>query len=241
MNKARYCLIFLPPTFAPQTQAMLTVHTFTFGPFQENTYVVSAPGGQCLVIDPGMSDRAECTEFSAFLEAEQLHPVQLINTHCHIDHVLGNYYVFEHYGLSPCAHVLERATLARGEQSAQLFGLNYQPSPDITTLLDEPGSVALEENRLDILFVPGHAPGHIALVYPEGAWVIGGDVLFRNSVGRVDLPGCDAKALVDSIQQKFYRLPGDYTVYPGHGPVTTIGEEKSGNAFVRENSQYLIA
>ncbi|MBL7942188.1 MAG: MBL fold metallo-hydrolase [Flavobacteriales bacterium] len=218
---------------------MLKVHSFTFNPFQENTYLISGPGGQCLVIDPGMSNREEETLLIDYLRQENLTPVMLVNTHCHIDHILGNHRIHQMFGLPLAAHRLEQATLDRADQAAMLFGVNYTPSPPISVFLDEGQTVELEGQTLEVVFVPGHAPGHIALINHSDQWVMGGDVLFRNSVGRVDLPGCDARALVDSIRNKFYTLPDAFVVHPGHGPATTIGFEKEHNYFVNQHQQQL--
>lgn len=213
---------------------------FTFNPFAENTYVLWDESGECAIVDPGMSDASEERELHSFITAKALKPVLLLNTHCHIDHILGNAWCAERYGLELHAHRLDLATLERGVQSAMLFGVNYAPSPMPAFFVDEGDLLRFGHTALEVLFVPGHAPGHVAFVHRPSAVVVSGDVLFLGSVGRVDLPGCNAQDLVQSIQQKLYKLPDDYTVLPGHGPSTTIGREKSLNDFVRLLEQNLF-
>lgn len=209
------------------------IHEFTFNPFSENTFVVSNKDKECVIIDPGMSNRYEQQELVAYLDVHGLVPVSLVNTHCHIDHVLGNAFVFDKWGLKPIMHLDAVQTLLMATRSAEMFGINYDPSPQPTSFLQDGDVFSLGELNFKILLVPGHAPGHIALYLESADLVIAGDVLFQGSVGRTDLPGCDAGQLVKSIQEKMYALPDETVVYCGHGPETTIGREKRSNPFVR--------
>lgn len=211
---------------------MISLRSFTFNPFSENTFVVWDDTRKAIIVDPGMSDASEERELSAFIEAESLAPAWLVNTHSHIDHVLGNDYVKKQYGVPFVAHRKAVDTLRMASAAAQLYGISYNGSPEPDQFIDEGEKLNFGKSVFEILFVPGHAPGHIALVNHESKVVIAGDVLFNGSVGRVDLPGGDGVLLRDSIQQKMYALPDDYTVYCGHGPETTIGKEKQSNPFV---------
>lgn len=219
---------------------MIRVHAFTFNPFQENTYVLSDETGACVIIDPGMCNTGEEKELAEFIYTNSFKPVRLINTHCHIDHILGNDFVSGKFSLPLEAHRLEKTNLDRAAQAAELFGVNYTPSPSIQVFLNEGDVITFGNSMLDTVFVPGHSPGHLALISHSEKFVIGGDVLFRQSVGRVDLPGANAGDLLKSIREKFYPLPDNYTVYPGHGPETTIGYEKENNYFVKTTEQQLV-
>jgi hydroxyacylglutathione hydrolase len=219
---------------------MSRIQVFTFNPFQENTYLIWDHSRECVIIDPGMFDSSEREILTQFIAENDLKPVRLLNTHCHIDHVLGNDFVYRKWGLKPEFHKLDVPTLERGIQSSAMFGIPYDPSPEAGRFIVDGEEIAFGQTLLKTLFVPGHAPGHIAFYCEEDSYLIAGDVLFNGSVGRVDLPGCNPADLVESIQKKVYLLPSDTTVCPGHGTQTTIGREKISNSFVRENDQNLI-
>ncbi len=208
---------------------------FTFNPFSENTYVLYDESRECVIIDPGMTDDDEDRILFDFLQENGLAPKMVLNTHCHIDHILGNASSCEKFGIELYAHKLDIETLKRGPVSSAMFGVPYRESPLPHHFIDEGEQIKFGNTTLDILFLPGHAPGHVVFIHHEDKVVIGGDVLFKGSVGRVDLPGCNAGDLVNSIQKKLYKLADDYVVYPGHGPETTIGEEKKNNVFVRDD------
>lgn len=212
---------------------MMKLHSFVFNDFEENTYILyDEVIRQCIIIDPGNNGTAENGEMAAFIEGHQLQPIQLINTHCHIDHVLGNAWVQSKYGLYPVAHRGEIPVLASCERVAQMYGIPYIPSPPIADFLDEGNIVQLGDNKLEVLFCPGHSPASICLYWKEGKLLIAGDVLFHRSIGRTDLPGGDYDTLIESINSRLMVLPDDVEVYPGHGIPTTIGEERSFNPFL---------
>ena len=215
---------------------MITSKQFVFNPFQENTVVLSDETGECVIIDPGCSNTIENVELEGYITVENLKPVKLLNTHCHIDHVFGNSFVAGKWGLDLEMHREDLVTLGMAQKSAELYGVHgYIPSPEPKVFLEEGDVVRFGSSVLEVLYVPGHAPGHIAFVSHEDKLVVGGDVLFRGSIGRTDLPGGNMDTLLNSIREKFYTLADDYTVICGHGPHTTIGEEKRSNAFVRAN------
>jgi hydroxyacylglutathione hydrolase len=210
---------------------MLQLQSFAFNPLQENTYVLFDETKECVIIDPGCYEREEQYDLADFIETHELKVVKLLNTHGHVDHVLGNAFVKETYKTKLYIHEQDAATLKAVKVYAPHYGFfQYQEAePDI--YLKEGEAVTFGNQSLDVLFVPGHAPGHIAFYHAASKTLIGGDVLFYNSIGRTDLPGGNYDTLIDSIHQKFFTLPDDVTVYPGHGPETTIGHEKKTNPF----------
>lgn len=206
---------------------------FTFNPFSENTFLLYDETSQCAIIDPGMTDEEEDSVLFDAIEAQGLKPASILNTHCHLDHILGNASCASRYNIPLYAHRDALSSMDIAPAASLMWGVPYRESPRPTKFLQEGEKIHFGNTTLDILFTPGHAPGHVVFVNHAKRCVIGGDVLFRGSVGRVDLPGSVASDLVCSIREKLYTLPEDYVVYPGHGPETTIGEEKRSNAFVR--------
>ncbi len=210
---------------------MFNIHSFTFNPFQENTYVLDN-GKEAIIVDPGCSNSAEQNLVQQYLSDNELLPVLLVLTHGHLDHILGNAWVFNVYGLLPLIHEKDLVVLNSGEQTAHLFSIPYDKSPMPERFIEEGETIRLGEDELKVLFVPGHAPGHIALHCEKQGFVIGGDVLFQRSIGRTDLPGGDMDTLLNSIRGQLFALPDDTIVHCGHGPATTIGEEKRENPFL---------
>lgn len=212
---------------------MLAVKSFTFSPVQENTYVLYNEIGQCCIIDPGCYFPEERDELKTGIEKTGLTPVLLLNTHCHLDHVFGNKFVYDTWGLSLHLHPKEKPVLDFAPQSGQLWQLPFDPYEGPLVYLKEGTTITVGEEKLDIRLAPGHSPGSIAFYHEAGNFIIGGDVLFNGSIGRTDLPGGDFDTLINSIQTQFFTLPDDTKVYSGHGPVTTIGLEKMNNPFVK--------
>ncbi len=189
--------------------------------------------GTTAIVDPGMYGHKEEEAVKGFIETEGLKPVLLLNTHCHIDHVLGNRYVYDQYGLLPQFHEGELPLLMEVQNYAPQMGIRYDISPISETFLSETGTVRFGDNELTLIFAPGHSPAHLCFYHQGQGFLIGGDVLFQNSIGRTDLPGGNHQQLLNSIRQQLYTLPDDTIVYPGHGPETTIGYEKQTNPFIR--------
>lgn len=206
---------------------------FTFNAFSENTYVIADSDGNSVIIDPGMTDPSEDSILFEYIDEEKLTPQLILNTHCHLDHILGNSAVSERYKIDMRCHRLELPVIDRAAATSLMFGIPYRPSVLPSATIEEYEVISVGAISFEVLFVPGHAPGHLAFVCHQERVVFSGDVLFKGSVGRVDLPGCNAAHLVESIQTKMYALPDDYVVYSGHGPQTTIGDEKRENFFVR--------
>jgi hydroxyacylglutathione hydrolase len=210
---------------------MLKVQSFAFNPFQENTYILFDETSECVVIDPGCSDQDENQTLASFISKNSLSVKVLLNTHCHIDHVLGNYFVKEKYKVNLLMHEREIPVLKAAKVSASNYGFPMYHETEPDGFLKEGDTITFGNQSLKVLFVPGHAPGHIAFYDEKNKIVIGGDVLFYNSIGRTDLPGGNYQQLINSIHQKLFTLPDDVTVYPGHGPETTIDIEKKTNPF----------
>jgi hydroxyacylglutathione hydrolase len=218
--------------FLLKIKPMLSVDSFTFNPFQENTYILSDASKQCIIMDPGCYTEAEKNELRNFISASGLIPVRLINTHAHIDHILGNKFVAETYGLKLEMHALELPVLHALSTYAARWGIDPEPSPEPEILLEEGNTISFGTSSLEVLFTPGHSSGSISFYSKGSSLVIAGDVLFRTSIGRTDLPGGDYDTLIKSIREKLFTLPDDTKVYPGHGPSTTIGFEKKNNPFL---------
>lgn len=209
---------------------MITIQKFTFNAFQENTYVLSDSNGICVIIDPGCYDREEERMLNSYIENNKLKPVALLNTHAHIDHILGNQFVCSQYNLDHYLHEKDLPTLKAVESYAHVYGFTgYKPSPEPSHFLHHGEELIFGSIKLKVLFTPGHCPGHVVFYQPEEGFVINGDVLFHGSFGRVDLPGGDLETLKDSIFNTMFKLPDETVVYCGHGPETTIGTEKRYN------------
>ena len=210
---------------------MLSVQTFTFNAFEENTYLLYDETGEAVVIDPGCSNREEEKELTDFVKAKGLQVKLLLNTHCHVDHVLGNAFVKKSFQVPLLIHAKDESTLRAVKVYAPMYGFAtyHEALPD--RFLKEGEVLHFGNQQMKILFLPGHAPGHVGFYHEEAACIISGDVLFNRSIGRTDLPGGHFETLINSIQRELFTLPDNVTVFPGHGPTTTIGEEKVENPF----------
>ena len=211
---------------------MLKIKSFVFSPIQENTYVLYNEHKDCIVIDPGCYFNAEKDELEAFITQSGLTPRMLLNTHCHLDHVFGNKFVAETYGLTLHLHQKEKALLDYAPASGLMYNMPFDNYAGDYIYLKEGDTVLLGEDELKVIEAPGHSPGHICLYNAAGHFIISGDVLFNRSIGRTDLPGGNHELLLKNIREKLFVLPGETVVYSGHGPVTTIGEEKKHNPFL---------
>lgn len=209
----------------------MQVKFFTFNDFSENTYILYDKSKECIIIDPGCNNLSEQNELLDFINENNLKPVHLINTHCHIDHILGNKFIAQKFNLKLTAHKNENAVLKVGRQTASMYHIPYDISPDIEIFVDESDTIKFGNTVIDILFTPGHSPASISLINKDFNILISGDVLFQGSIGRTDLPGGNFETLTRVIRSKFFTLPDITVVYPGHGPYTTIGIEKRTNPF----------
>jgi len=212
---------------------MFQIKAFSFSPIQENTYVLYNEYGHAIILDPGCYFEEERQTLSRFIVANNLQPQLLLNTHCHLDHVFGNKWVHETYGLIMHRHPKEQQVFDLAPASGLMWNLPFDQYNGEFIDLNEGTEIRLDEDRLEILFVPGHSPGHICFYCREQGFVIGGDVLFRESIGRTDLPGGNHQLLLKSIREELFTLPDETVVYSGHGPATTIGYEKQYNPFLQ--------
>lgn len=209
----------------------MTVQSFTFNPFQENTYVIYDETRNAAIIDPGCYDPAEQRLLDQFILQHNLTIKYLLNTHCHIDHVLGNAHVLEKYKVPFLIHQKEEALLRAVKTYSSNYGFQLYHEALPTGYLTEGDKITFGKTELEVIFLPGHSPGHVGFYHRTDKVILSGDVLFEGSIGRTDLPGGDFNTLVDSIHKKLFILPDDVTVYSGHGDTTTIGEEKNTNPF----------
>lgn len=211
---------------------MIYIESMTFNAFQENTYIVYNDNNDAIIFDPGCNNQSEREVLISFIDRKKLKPLRLINTHCHIDHVLGNKFISEKYGLRLEAHKLEAPVLASGVTVSTMYGIPYVESPSIEIFLNEGEELTLGDESFEMLLCPGHSPGSLCFYHSSSKTLIGGDVLFQNSIGRTDLPGGDYDTLINVIKEKIFSLPEDTVVYSGHGPSTSVGYEKKNNPFL---------
>lgn len=213
---------------------MSIVTSFTFNAFQENTYIIEdEKTSQAIIIDPGCHSDAERSEIMQHLELHGYEISAIINTHCHADHVFGNAFLKKQFPRAPLyIHKNELPLLTNYPSFAAMFGVAAEPSPEPDAFLEEGEIFTFGECALRIFLTPGHSPGSISLYNESDGYIISGDVLFRQSIGRTDLPGGDYQTLIKSIEQSFLTLPDQVIVYSGHGPRTTIGYEKINNPFL---------
>jgi hydroxyacylglutathione hydrolase len=212
---------------------MTKVQVFEWNPFAENTYVVYDDSGDCAIFDPGCYEPSEKEALAEFIRKNRLRPVRLINTHCHLDHVFGNAFVARTWDLSLEIHRGELPVLERFMDVCRQYGIPWVEASPTPGRFIEPGSVIQFGNTsLEVLFTPGHSPASLSFYCAESAFVIAGDVLFYESIGRTDLPGGDMSTLLEAIRTQLFTLPGETMVYPGHGPATTIRHEMEYNPFL---------
>ncbi len=211
---------------------MAKIKQFICSPFEVNTYIIYDETKECVIIDPAFYTEEEKREFHSFIKNNQLMPVDLLNTHGHVDHLLGNHYVHELYGLKPSIHEDDYFVYNSAMEMAAVFGLDIQkPSPP-KSFLNEDDIINFGNSKLKILHLPGHSPGSLAFIDAVDKYVVVGDVLFYGSIGRTDLPKGDHQTLISSIQGKLMKLNEEMVVYSGHGPKTTIKKEKENNPFL---------
>ena len=212
---------------------MISIKSFTFNPFLENTYIAFDESNECIIVDPGCYDETENKILKNFIEQNNLKPVALVNTHCHLDHIFGNNFVANTYNLSPIMHKADMPILEYAPLAAQRYGVKLKKLPKVKNFIEEGDIIKFGNSKFNIIYTPGHAPGHICLVNNKENIILSADVLFRLSIGRTDLPMGDHELLLKSIKEKLLKLDDEMVVYPGHGPSTTIEFEKQNNPFLQ--------
>jgi len=211
---------------------MIQIEAMVFNSFQVNTYLVWDETGDCLVVDPAFYTGEEQETFDAFLTGSALKLTGQVNTHCHIDHILGVQHIKSQYGYPFSAHEVESNLVANAPLMGDMYGLNFEPLSGIDRVIEDHEAIKVGNHSLQAIHVPGHSPGSLSYYSPEGGFVITGDALFEGSIGRTDLPGGDYDQLIQSIKTRLLVLPPETTVYPGHGPSSTIGKEIAENPFL---------
>ncbi len=212
---------------------MLTVEAFTFNPFAENTYLIYNHEKECIIIDPGCYNQAEKNILQEHIKDNHLKPTVIFLTHTHIDHIFGLAAMKSTYGVPILAHPMAETGINTTGLVAQMYGLNVEEPPPIDQFINEGDDFKLGAQSLQIFFCPGHAPDHLVLYSEKDGFAIVGDVIFKESIGRTDLPGGDYQTLMDSIHQKILILPSNTVLYSGHGPETTIKQEITNNPFLK--------
>ena len=211
----------------------MNIKSFVFNAFYENTYLLASSNLETIILDPGCYEDFEKKELTDFIKTNKLKPIAIINTHCHIDHVLGNDYLKKLYEIPLWIPAMEKNVLKSVSNYAPTMGIqNYREAqPD--KLLGEKDVITFGTDKLEILYAPGHSEGHLMFYHAADKSLMAGDVIFRESIGRTDLPGGDFKTLEESIKNQVYSLPEAVKIYPGHGPSTTVSHEKENNPFVK--------
>lgn len=211
---------------------MLSIDTLVFNAFQVNTYIIRDKDGSCLVIDPAFYSAEEILAFDQYISSHGLKIMGQLNTHCHVDHVLGNRHMQTAYHCPLRAHPDEAGLLKNASVMGKVFGLTVEPIPGIDQPVSDDENIAIGESFLRAILVPGHSPGSLSFYSPDAGFVITGDALFQGSIGRTDLPGGDFDTLISSIRKRLLTLPPETIVYPGHGDPTSIADEATNNPFL---------
>lgn len=211
---------------------MLYLKSFCFNPFQENTYLIYDDKGTAFIIDPGNYTSSENELLKNFISDKKLNLTRLLLTHSHIDHILGTKFIYDTYGLLPEVHKEDLYFIENMKRSADMYGINCDPSPDPVSYINDGDKINLGNYEFNCIHTPGHSPGSISFYNKQNKLLISGDVLFYGSIGRTDLPRGNHQQLIDSIKQKLFILEDDTKVYSGHGQSTTIGFEKNNNPFL---------
>lgn len=211
---------------------MIKVKKFSFNPFQVNTFVLWDESRECVIIDAGCSDDSERLALTGFIAGHELKPVHLLNTHSHIDHIAGNAFIAAKYDLKVEAHRDGAPFIAHSDQNAFIYGFDSFETIQPEIHIQEGDVILFGNSVLEVIDTPGHAAGSVCFISHAQKFVIVGDVLFYQSIGRTDLPTGNYDLLITNIFNKLLTLPKDYTVYSGHGPETTIGFESYANPFL---------
>ena len=205
---------------------------FVFNSFGVNTYILKDDNGKCLIIDPACQYESEESELLDYIASNHLKPVGMVNTHFHVDHIVGNTMICKTFHLKPQCHKNCKMFWETAAEFGAVFGIKLENLIIPFDFIEEGDIITFGNSSVEVLYTPGHADGSICLVNHAERYVVSGDVLFRDSIGRTDLPTGDFDTLYSSITTKLFSLPDDYIVYPGHGPETSIGYEKLNNPFL---------
>lgn len=212
----------------------MTITQFEFNMFQENCYVLWDETKEAVIIDPGCFFSDEKAKLKDFILDNELKVKYVLNTHLHLDHIFGNAFLEQEFGLLPLAHKADEFLIPKLAEFGSIFGLEInEPAPNLGGYIEDGDEITFGNTTLKALHVPGHSPGSIAFYYEKEKIVFSGDVLFLHSIGRTDFEGGNHEQLINSIKTKLYTLPDETMAYPGHGETTTIGYEKMYNPYTR--------
>lgn len=226
---------FLRTTINKQrTTIHMKIKQFTFNPFQENTYLAYDETGEAIIIDAGCYTPSEAAEVKQFTDENKLTVKLLVNTHCHIDHILGINVLRDIYKVDCYAHREELPMLQMAPQHAMMFGLVIDTIPQVEKTVDEGDTISFGNSSFKVIHTPGHTLGGICLYSAKDRILITGDTLFQGSIGRTDLSGGNYDSIIDSINSKLLSLPDDVMIFPGHGEFSTIGKERVSNPFLKD-------
>jgi hydroxyacylglutathione hydrolase len=211
----------------------MTIKTFTFNPFQENTYLVYDETNEAVIIDAGCLQAGERLVLTRFIEDNKLTLKRVLNTHLHLDHQFGNKFLFDTYGIAPEACVEDEFLLENVVAQARSYGFPVtEEAQPLGAYITENQEITFGNSSLKAIHAPGHSPGSMVLYSEKNGVMFAGDVLFQGSIGRTDLPKGDYAGLILAITKKLLVLPDSTVVYCGHGPSTTIGYEKNNNPYL---------
>ncbi len=211
----------------------MKIKTLVLSPFDVNTYIVSDETGECVIIDPACYNSEENEILSDYIKSNNLKPVKLLNTHCHLDHVFGNKYISDTYNLNSESNINDLFLLENFNKTVSMYGLKASNPYKPGSFIDESNIIKFGNSELNILHIPGHSPGSIVFYNEKDKFAIVGDVIFAQSIGRTDLPGGNYETLISGIKTKLFKLDNNLVLFPGHGPSTTIGTEKRENPFLK--------
>jgi len=212
---------------------MMTIQVFCFNAFQENTYVLYNEKKEAIIVDPGCYSRIEEKILTDFIAAHELTPTLLLNTHCHLDHVFGNNFIHDTYGLPAILHANEQIILDRLPDAAAKYGIEVEAYRGPIQYVEDQAMIAFGKDAFKVLLTPGHSPGSICFYHEKQDFILGGDLIFKDSVGRTDFPGCNPQDLIKSIRDQILPLPDTLSIYSGHGPVTQLGRERKMNPYIK--------
>jgi hydroxyacylglutathione hydrolase len=217
-----------------QIKSMIHLDKLVFNSFGVNTYILFDKTGECIIIDPANYSEEEDSTLLSYIEQHNLTPVLHLNTHCHIDHVLGVHFVKNNYNIPFYTHIEEMSLLEKAPLMGEIFGFHVKPLPKPDKHLVHNDTISFGNSELRAIHVPGHSPGSLSYYSESDGFVITGDALFAGSIGRTDLPGGDYDILIGSITSNLLSLPRETTIWPGHGENSTIGNEKENNPFFND-------
>ena len=212
---------------------MIKVKTFVFNPFQVNSYIVNNHDGEAYIIDAACSDNKEREQLLHYIEKQEIRIKALINTHCHVDHLLGIEYLRKRLEVPFYCCEDDQFLINTSVAQGNLFGLSVEEPSNPDQYIHEKDLLSIGDQKIKIFHVPGHSPGSLVFYFEEDSLLFTGDVLFLGSIGRTDLPGGDYHELIEGIRGKLLSLDDQVTVFPGHGPTTTIGQERRFNPFLQ--------